>query len=577
MSLALLLATCVAASTPLPDQPAENALADTLGCTVPSVREAEAVLWRSDLPYRVVGADTLRLDLALAPGDGGPRPLVVIVHGGGWRGGNKSDRLAPVVRRLAASGYAVASVGYRLTTSPATRFPAALEDVWCAIVHLSEHAERYGVDASRIAVIGESAGSQMAALVAYAPAVASGGCRRPELASNLRAMVGMFGIYDVLGFADDARLTGVLENYLGVDPQRDSALARRASPTTYASRRPVPSLLVHGTADRSVPLAQSHQLRSVLEGAGGTAQVVEVRGADHGFPMLSDDPSLRESSCALLAFLRRHLPQREQSVQPVQRVTPLNADRPVQQGQNYRILAHDFALTLPAQVPAGLVRMRLINNGSEPHYMAIMRADSGKGVREFLDWRASRTPRPGWLTPVGGHGAIAAGDSLGLALHLAPGRYVVWCGYPSPDGVSHVAKGMIGEILVEDVAASPVPDPTADVTVRLTDYGISAPVGVRSGRQTLRFVNEASQLHQVLVVRLPDGVTPEQDMAWFKAGARGARPGVPFGGLVQLPGNGTAWASMTFLPGRYMLICAIGDRAGRQHHELGMFTTFEVR
>ncbi len=249
----------------------------------------------------------------------------------------------------------------------------------------------------------------------------------------------------------------------------------------------------------------------------------------------------------------------------------------VQQGQNFRVLAHDFAFTLPKRIPAGLVRMRLINDGKEPHYMAIMRADSGKGAADFLAWRALRTPRPAWLTPVGGHGTIAAGDSLGLALHMTPGRYVVFCGYPSLDGTSHVAKGMIGEIVVEDVGGPPATEPTFAATVHLTDFGISVPLGLKAGRQTLRVVNDADQLHQLLIVRLPDGVTVEQELAWFNGGSRGPRPGTPFGGVLQIPGRQTAWASMTYAPGRYLLLCAAVDGTVRQHHERGMHASFEVR
>jgi acetyl esterase/lipase len=275
-------------------------------CVLPTAAAADAVQLRSDIVYRVTGSDTLRLDLAQPTGRGS-RPLVVIVHGGGWRAGSKSERLAPVVRRVAAAGFTVASVDYRLTNGEVNRFPTALEDVWCAVAFLRSRAREYGFDGTRIAIAGESAGGQLSTLTALAPAIAGRACADDGLVGSVRGLVGMYGIYDFLALDGQPRAADAVVGYLGAQPSQDSALARRASPVQHVSSRTAPVLLIHGTADRSVSVDQSRRLRDAVRRAGVDAELIEVPGQDHGFEMVSESPALRVSSCAVLGFLIRHL------------------------------------------------------------------------------------------------------------------------------------------------------------------------------------------------------------------------------------------------------------------------------
>ena len=523
---------------------------------------------QSDLVYRVVGKDSLRLDL-VKPVSGPPRPLVVVVHGGGWRAGDKSERLAPVIRRLAAANFAVASVDYRLTQNGTNLFPAALEDVSCAVAFLRARSAALGVDARRLALIGESAGGQLAALAELAPQLAPKGCATASDADAIVAVVGMYGIYDFLNLENQPRASDAVRGYIGGEPSENSAIARRASPVTHASSRSAPALFIHGSADRSVFPDQSRRMRDALSAAGVEATFIEVSGQDHGFPFISDDAALRESSCALLAFLNRHLGG----------TAPAGAadvGAKEHEALEVRIIGRDFRFEMPARLSAGRNRLTLVNLGAEPHYAGVMRLDSGKTVSDFAEWRNARAARPAWLTSVGGVAPIQPGDSAAVELNLPAGRYVVFCSYPSPDGVSHLAKGMFKEIVVEsrqgNRGGTALPD-----SVSLRDFSFTVTAPIVSGTQTLRVVNRGSRLHQLLVVQLPDSVTAEQEMAWFERGSRGTRPGLPSGGVLQLPPGESVLATLHLKPGRYLLLCSVREPDGRSHHSLGMRTLLDVR
>ena len=525
-------------------------VASAIACSIPTDAAADAVRYHADIPYRVVGTDTLELDLAMPVG-GGPRPLIVIVHGGGWRAGDKAERLGPSIRRLAASGYAVASVNYRLTAGTANRFPAALEDVWCAVSFLRAKSATLHIDASRIVLAGESAGSQLAAMTALAPAIAARGCADENVTAAVRGFVGMYGIYDFLSLDGQPRAADAVTSHLGLTPPSDSALARKASPFHNLAATGPAMLLVHGTADRSVSPDQSAAMVQAAKRLGVEAELVLVPGMDHGFPMVAPDSVLRESSCALLRFLQRELPAED--------------NEPV------RVVATDYRLTFPGEVSSGVRRLRLVNRGSEPHYAGIMRVDSGKTSRDFLAWRGTRDPRPGWLTPIGGIAPVQPGDSTDLVMPLEPGSYVVFCTYPSPDGTSHLMKGMVADMRVQP-SGSVRFEPLADAEVTLKENAVSAPAALTAGDRTLRVRNDGALLHQMLVIALPPGVTAAQEIAWFQNGSRGARPGIPSGGVLQLPAGETVFTTVSLRPGRYLLLCTVAG-----HHLVGMSAIVEVR
>ena len=156
-------------------------------------------LAQRDLVYARAGAKDLLLDLYLPEGAPRPLPLVVWIHGGGWRNGAKEQTPA---RRLVERGYAVASINYRL--SGEAIFPAQIHDCKAAVRWLRANAAKYGLDAGRVAAWGSSAGGHLVALLGTSGGIMEleGGLGNADQSSRVQAVVDFFGPH---GFPQDGR------------------------------------------------------------------------------------------------------------------------------------------------------------------------------------------------------------------------------------------------------------------------------------------------------------------------------------------------------------------------------------
>jgi acetyl esterase/lipase len=251
-----------------------------------------------DVTYgEVPGYRPLELDLYL-PGDGGPAPVIVHVHGGGWRRGSRRHPL-PVLGPgfyddLAGQGFAVAAIDYRL--SGEARFPAPLEDVRTAIGWVGDHAASYGLDAGRVFGWGDSAGGHLALLAALTGA-------------KVHGVVAWFPVTDLAGLTADVAAAGGTPDpgpgsrealLLGAPARSIPDLAREASPVTHASAAAPPILLIHGAADDMVPPAQSIRLAEALRAAGAEVELELVPGATHFWNGASDVPDIVRHSVEFL-------------------------------------------------------------------------------------------------------------------------------------------------------------------------------------------------------------------------------------------------------------------------------------
>jgi acetyl esterase/lipase len=232
------------------------------------------------------GYRPLTLDIYTPAKSGGPKPLVIYIHGGGWVGGSERNAAAfqtfpDVLADLASRGYVVASLTYRL--SGEARFPAAAQDVDAAIRWLKGHAVDYGIDKTRVAVWGGSAGGQLAALAA---ADCSPGDTKGE-SDCVQAAAIWYGVFDFStlppGPAPGAAAPGGPAGYLGCAPQACPDVAARASAVTFIDHKTPPFLLIHGTADRTVPVTQSREMIERLRAGGVKADFIELPGIDHSF------------------------------------------------------------------------------------------------------------------------------------------------------------------------------------------------------------------------------------------------------------------------------------------------------
>jgi len=271
----------------------------------------------SNLAYAPHG-DAL-LDLLVPKNATSPPAVVVWVHGGGWQSGDKSDRAQ--AERLVCRGFALASIDYRLSSTSV--FPAQLHDVKAAIRYLRANQSTWHVDGSRIAVFGSSAGGHLAALAGTSDGVAE--LEDPSLgnatvSSRVQAVVDWYGPTRLADMdsqlltqgcaagtahhdAPDSPESHLLGCTLGAADCADAA--RRADPTQYADASDPPTLLLHGTSDCTVPLAQSTLLEDQLGTGGSCAVARRVTGAGHGGPQWTS-PEVQEVTADFLdAVLNR--------------------------------------------------------------------------------------------------------------------------------------------------------------------------------------------------------------------------------------------------------------------------------
>lgn len=266
-------------------------------------------------PVQVVkGVDYLgedraeKMDFYLpAKSDGSRRPAVLIIHGGGWQGGDKAAaREQNIGNTLAAAGYVCASINYRLAQKN-DHVPSRLREVWpgmlydckTAVRFLRRYADRYQIDLDHIGAIGGSAGGHLASILATTDADDGLDPEGPngDYSCRVQAVVPMYGVHDVL---KQARLR---DNVLTEDEEK---LCVQASAVTYVTADDPPALILHGTMDALVPVEQSQFLKARLDAVGVPAELLVIEGAPHSFHL---QPQQRDLRATVIDFFDRHLKQ----------------------------------------------------------------------------------------------------------------------------------------------------------------------------------------------------------------------------------------------------------------------------
>ncbi|PHN06486.1 carboxylesterase [Flavilitoribacter nigricans DSM 23189 = NBRC 102662] len=215
-----------------------------------------------DLVYKVTQEKTLKLDIYHLDSLDGERPLLVFIHGGSWKKGNKDDYRRYLVD-YAQKGYVTATVAYRF--SQEATFPAAFDDVVCAIKWLKSRAADYHIDPERVAVIGGSAGGHLAMMVGYHARDENyqGECATDETDAGVKAIVNLYGPVDLT--TDFAINHPSVQQLIGMEYSGETKSAYKAcSPITFITPDDPPTLTFHGTIDDIVPIVQADMLDEAL-------------------------------------------------------------------------------------------------------------------------------------------------------------------------------------------------------------------------------------------------------------------------------------------------------------------------
>jgi len=265
---------------------------------------AEGVRLEKDVAY--LGPDReekgdLYLPANVAPGT--RCPAVVIIHGGGWSGGDKGAvREINIGTTLAAHGYVGFSINYVLANKGNPTWPQNLYDCKTAVRWLRKNADRLNIDPEHIGAIGGSAGGHLTAMLAVTGPDAGLDPPGPygEYSCQIQAAVDLYGPADLMTWPPHGKGISMLPAAREAKPE----LYRLASPGTHPDKNDPPILILHGTADTTVDVVQSKQLAEVLKQTGTRHELILVEGAPHTFHL---QPKQRDLRPVVLGFFERYL------------------------------------------------------------------------------------------------------------------------------------------------------------------------------------------------------------------------------------------------------------------------------
>ena len=295
LSGSLLLAFAVAlAAQQNPHGPPTHAIGPS-----PSVEDISV---KNDIQYGTAGGQKLLLDLYLPAAETlKPRPAVVLIHGGGFTSFDKST-MTGMGNFLARQGFVAVSVDYRLFNGTQNRWPAQLDDVQMAVRWLRAHAGKYNIDPDHIGAFGHSAGAQLAALLGMEDTRDNSDPALAKYSSRVQAVVDVSGPADFLRDHDpegDAQLA----NFFGGDYTKAADVWRDASPVDHVAKSDAPFLIVHGTHDGDVPIAQAQELYDKLQQAHVPVTLVKLNDG-HTF---TTPEARRQLALETLTFFGRYL------------------------------------------------------------------------------------------------------------------------------------------------------------------------------------------------------------------------------------------------------------------------------
>ncbi|EGQ7764648.1 MULTISPECIES: alpha/beta hydrolase [Vibrio] len=263
-----------------------------------------------DILFKTVGEREIKLDLYAPSVESNTQyPLLVWVHGGAWKRGSKDaipEKNPLLLQSVLNEGYALASVDYRL--SGEAIFPQPVQDINDALNYLYDNAEKLGIKADNVVIMGRSAGGHLAGFIGATNSAYHQVDFYEPPKYKVSAVVSFFGPTDLLELSNKGgkktSKKSSVSRFLGDIPNNIPKLAKKASTTSYVNENTPPYIQLHGTLDKRVPLSQSEILKAKLDEHGVTNQLFIEEGVGHSAPVFDTEKYVTH----VLDFLNKHFP-----------------------------------------------------------------------------------------------------------------------------------------------------------------------------------------------------------------------------------------------------------------------------
>lgn len=280
-----------------------------------------------DVVYGQASGRDLLLDVYLAESSE-PTPVLIFIHGGGWRGGGKKLRTPFLLEHILPGSISLVSVEYRF--SDVAIHPAQVEDCTRAVQFVRHKAKEWNIDPAKVALMGGSAGAHLALMVGLRDDGANPDSDDPVERQSSRAscVVSLAGPTDFNLIRTIEHKHPAYRTLLGFEPgtpaeEISQNLLDDVSPITYASAGDPPTLLLHGTADMTVPIEHAVKLEKRLREVGAESRLIKLEETGHGIGLGKGHAEVSEE---VVDFIKRHLFGESEGGSGAKEVTPARAD-----------------------------------------------------------------------------------------------------------------------------------------------------------------------------------------------------------------------------------------------------------
>lgn len=234
----------------------------------------------ANITYLTANNYEAKLDVYVPRQVTAPNKTLIMIHGGGWVGGNKEGAMLAILPYL-DWGWSVVNVEYRLGRYGLA--PAAVEDCRCALRWVVANAKTYNFDTGKIVITGHSAGGHLSLTTGMLPTSAGLDriCYAGKEDIKVAAIVNWYGITDVVDILDGENMKGYAVQWMGSQMNRNE-IGKWVSPLTYVRKDLPPIITIHGDADPTVPYSHATRLHEALNKAGVVNQLITIPKGGHG-------------------------------------------------------------------------------------------------------------------------------------------------------------------------------------------------------------------------------------------------------------------------------------------------------